>query len=89
MTVKAGTRPLVVFYNVLNLACINVYVFYKRKIGDSISRRSFMFHLGAELREAHVHGKTTPPAPVLPPIFNNSFQSSMIAGKQKAKTILN
>ena len=44
-----------------------------------------MFHLAAELREAHVHGKVTPSASDLPSIFNNSFQSSMLGGKRKQK----
>ena len=65
-TVKAGTRrwPVAVFYNILDLACINVYVLYKKKTGDTISRRNFMFQLAAELREAHVQGKTAPPVAV-------------------------
>ena len=44
-----------------------------------------MFHLAAELREAHAHGKTIPQAPVLPSIFNNSFQTSMLGGNRKQK----
>ena len=72
-TVKAATRrwPVAVFYSILDLACINAYVLYKRKTGDAISRRNFMFQLATELREAHVQGKTAPPAAVLPPLFNN------------------
>ena len=52
-TVKAGTRlwPVAVLYNILYLACINAYVLYKKKTGDAISRRNFMFQLATELRE--------------------------------------
>ena len=58
--VKAGTRwwPVTVFYNILNLACINANELYKKKTGDAISRRNFMFQLATELREAYVQGKT-------------------------------
>ena len=84
-TVEAGTWPLAVVYNILDLACINVYVLYKKKTGDSVSRKKFMFHLVAELRETHVHGKTIPQTLDLPSIFKNSFQSSMLGGNRKQK----
>ena len=86
-TVKAGTRrwPVAVFYNILDLACINAYVLYKKKTGDAISRRNFMFQLANELREAHIQGKTAPSAAVLPPLFNNSYQNSMDGGSRKRK----
>ena len=66
--VKAGTRrcSVAVSYNILDLACINAYVLYKKKNGDVISRRNFMFQLATELREAHIQGKTAPLATVLP-----------------------
>ena len=85
--VKAGTRrwPIAVFYNILDLACINAYVLYKKKTGDAISRRNFMFQLATELREAHVQGKTAPPAAVLPLLFNNFYQSSMVDESRKRK----
>ena len=59
-TVKAGTGrwPVVVFYNILDLAYINAYVLYKKKTGDAISRKNFMFQLATKLREAHVQGMT-------------------------------
>ena len=44
-----------------------------------------MFQLATELREAHVQGKTAPPASVLPPLFNNSYQNSMVDGSRKQK----
>ena len=58
-TVKAGTGrwPVVVFYNILDLAYINAYVLYKKKTGDAISRRNFMFQLATKLREGHVQKK--------------------------------
>ena len=79
-TVKAGTRrwPVAVFYNILDLACINAYVLYKKKTGDAISRRNFMFQLATELREAHVQGKTAP-------LFNNFYQNLMVDGSRKRK----
>ena len=45
--VKAGTRLwlVAVFYNILDLACINAYVLYKKKTEDAISKRNFMFQL--------------------------------------------
>ena len=74
-TVKAGTRQwsVAVFYNILDLACINASVLHKKKSGDAISRRNFMFQFATELKEAHVQGKTAPLATVLPPLFNNSY----------------
>ena len=44
-----------------------------------------MFQLSTELREAHVRRKTAPPAAVLPPLFNNSYQNSMVDGSKKRK----
>ena len=44
-----------------------------------------MFQLSTELREAHVQRKTAPPAAVLPPLFNNSYQNSMVDGSKKRK----
>ena len=44
-----------------------------------------MFQLATELREAHVQGKTAPPAEVLPPLFNNFYQNSMVDGSRKRK----
>ena len=85
--VKAGTRrwPVAVFYNILNLACINAYVLYKKKIGGAILRRNFMFQLATELKEAHVQEKIAPPAAVLPSFFNNSYQNSVVDGSRKRK----
>ena len=73
--VKAGTRrwPVAAFYNILDFACINAYVMYKKKTGDAISRRNFMFQLAMELREAYVQGKTAQLAAVLLSHFNNSY----------------
>ena len=86
-TAKAGTRlwPVAVFYNILDLACINAYVLYRKNIGDAISRRNFMFQLATELRKAHVQGKTAPPAAVLPPLFNHFYQNSMVGRSRKRK----
>ena len=60
-TVKAGTRwwPVAVFYNILDLACINTFLLYKKKIADAIFRRNFMFQLPTEVREAHVKKKVS------------------------------
>ena len=86
-TVKAGTQRwrVVVFYNILDLACINAYVFCKKKTVDAISRRNFMFQLASELREAHVQGKAAPPDAVMPPLFNNFYQNSMVDRSKKRK----
>ena len=86
-TVKAGTQRwlVAVFYNILNFACINSYVLYKKKTGDAISRTNFMFQLATELREAHVQGKTAPLAAVLLPFFNNSYRNLIVDGSRKRK----
>ena len=86
-TVKAGTRwwLVTVFYNILDLACINADELYKKKTGYAISRRNFMFQLATELREAHVQGKTAAPAAVLLPLFNNSYQNSIADGSRKQR----
>ena len=86
-TVKAGTQrwPVAVFYNILDLACINACVLYKKKTGDAISRRNFMFQRAIELREAYDQGKAAPQATVLPPLFNNSYQNLMVDKSRKQK----
>ena len=86
-TVKASTgRWLVaVFYNILDLACINAYVLYKKKTGDAILTRNFMFQLATELREAHVQGKTAPLAAVLLPLFSNSYENLIVERSRKQK----
>ena len=58
---------------------------YKKKTGDAISRRNIMFQLAPELREAHVQGKTAPPAEVLLSLFNNSYQNSIVNGSRKRR----
>ena len=63
---KAGTWwwwSVAVFYIILDLACINAYVFYK-KTKDAISRRNFMFQVATELRETLVQENTAPLAAV-------------------------
>ena len=52
-SVKAGTRrwPVAVFYNILDLAGVNVFVLYKKRTGDKVSRRDFLYKLAIELRE--------------------------------------
>ena len=58
---------------------------YKKKTGDAISRRNFMFQLATELREAHVQGKTAPLVAILLSLFNNSYQNSIVDGSRKRK----
>ena len=52
-SMKAGTRrwSVAVFYSILDLAGINAFVLYKKRTGDKISRRNFLFKLATELRE--------------------------------------
>ena len=59
--VKAGTRrwPVAVFYNMLDLACINAFVLYKERTVDSISRRDFILKLATELRKDHLAERKT------------------------------
>jgi len=51
-SVKAGTRgwPVAVFYNILDLACINAFVLYKTRTNKKISRIDFICKLATELR---------------------------------------
>ena len=42
-----------------------------------------MFQLATKLREAHVQGKTAQLAAVLLPLFNNSYQNSIVHGSRK------
>ena len=53
---KAGIRrwPVAVFYNILDLAGINAFVLNKKRIGDKVSRRNFLFKLATELREDYI-----------------------------------
>ena len=53
---KAGTRQwsISVFYDILDLACIDAFVLYKGRTGSSISRRDFILKLATELREDHL-----------------------------------
>ena len=44
-----------------------------------------MFQLATELREAHVQEKTDLLATVLSPLFNNSYQNSMVDKSRKRK----
>ena len=55
-SVKADTRrwPVAVFYNILNLAGINAFELYKKRTGDKVSRRNFLFKLATELREVYI-----------------------------------
>jgi len=58
-SVKAGTRrwPVVVFNNILDLACSNAFVLYKMRTNEKISRRDFIFKLATELRQAYMNSK--------------------------------
>ena len=58
---------------------------YKKKTGDAISKRNFMFQLTTEIKEAYVQRKTGQLAGVLLPLFNNSHQNSMVNGSRKRK----
>ena len=53
---KAGARrwPVAVFYNILDLAGINAFMVYKKRTGDKISRRDFLFKLATELCEGYI-----------------------------------
>ena len=55
-SVKAGTRrwPVVVFYNILDLVCINAFVLYKERTGGFISWRDFISKLATELRKDYL-----------------------------------
>ena len=46
--------PVAVFYNILDLASINAFVLYKKRTGDRVSRRDFLFKLATELREDYI-----------------------------------
>ena len=44
-----------------------------------------MFQLAIELREAHIQEKTAPLVAVMLPLFNNSYQNSIVDGSRKRK----
>ncbi|XP_025160794.1 piggyBac transposable element-derived protein 4-like [Harpegnathos saltator] len=54
-SVKASSRrwPLQVFYNILDLAAINVWILYKETTQVNISRKDFIFQLAEELRSKY------------------------------------
>ena len=60
-SVKAGTRrwPVAVFFNILDLAGINAFMFYKKRTGDKVSRRDFLFKLATQLREDYIVENTS------------------------------
>ena len=58
---------------------------FKKKAGDAISKRHFVFQLATELRKVNVQEKTAPLAAVLPPLFDNLYQNLMIDGSRKQK----
>lgn len=53
MSTKAGTRrwPLAVFFNILDMACINSWIIFKKNTGINISRRNFIRQLTEQLTE--------------------------------------
>ena len=55
-SVKACTRqwPIAIFYSILDLAGIKVFMLYKKRTGDKVSRRNFLFKLATELREDYI-----------------------------------
>ena len=58
---------------------------YKKKTRYAILRRNFMFQLATELRKVNVQRKTAQVAAVLLPLFNNSYQYSIVDGSKKRK----
>ena len=48
---KAGSRPIPVFYNVIDMALINSWIIYKHVRNSSISHRMFMQRVSEELME--------------------------------------
>ena len=78
-------RPMTVFYNILDLACINAYGLYKKKSRGAISRINFMFQLTTELREALVYGKAAPLAAVLLSLLNDSLHNLIVDESRKQK----
>lgn len=61
MTTKIGTCrwPLALFFNLLDLAAINAWIIFKKKMGSKISRRSFLLKLGEQLTDACVLSRET------------------------------
>jgi len=56
MSTKAACRrwPLAVFYNILDMACVNAYVIFAKATGSRMSRRKFIYQLSEELIGATV-----------------------------------
>ena len=71
-SVKAGTRrwPVAVFYNILDFIehkGINAFVLYKKRTGDKVSRRDFLFKLVIELCEDYIVERLTGNASIARP----------------------
>ena len=62
MSTKAGCRrwPLAVFWNILDIAGINVWILFRKTTNAQISRRQFLRQLSAELRETSTSLESTP-----------------------------
>ena len=52
-SVKAGTHRwlVAIVYYILDSAGINAFALYKKRTGDKVSRRDFLFKLATELHE--------------------------------------
>lgn len=61
-SVKAATRrwPVVVFYNMLDMAAVNAWVLYKKCLGLKTPRRDFILELVNQLRADHMRTKRPP-----------------------------
>ncbi|KAJ8898298.1 hypothetical protein PR048_003658 [Dryococelus australis] len=62
-SVKLESRrwPVHVSFNVLDLAYINAWIFYKEVTGREIKRRKFILELCLELRAVHMANRNTKP----------------------------
>jgi hypothetical protein len=58
-TVKGGTRcwPVIVFYNVFDMAASIVHVLYKQCLDKTVCKRVFIMDLACEFSENHMNDK--------------------------------
>ena len=85
---KAGTRrwPVAAFYNILDLAGINAFVPYKKRTGDKVSRRSFLFKLATELRKNYIVEKSSRNSTIARP---HSISTAHKKPKPRKQTVSN
>ena len=89
-TVKAGTRrwPVAVFYNILDLVCINaqcLYVVQEESCRCYLQNKFDVLARRRTERSSCLRKDSSTIAAVLPPLFNYSYQNSIVNKSRKRK----